>query len=144
MLELTGRGHGHPHDHEHGHAHDHDHDHHDHDRPHEHPHEQHGHPSGGGGRIRSAVALAVPFGAAASPDLTILPVFLASSALGGATAVGALLVFAGVTVATIVGLTVAATLGVARLTAPWMERRANLLTAVTLLVFGGLIAAGLV
>jgi nickel/cobalt transporter (NicO) family protein len=145
VLELTGRGHGHAHDHEHGHAHEHGHDHHhEHGRPHEHPHEHHSHSSGGGGRIRSAVALAVPFGAAASPDLTILPVFLAASALGGATAVGALLVFAGVTVATIVGLTVAATLGVARLTAPWMERRANLLTAVTLLVFGGLIAAGLV
>jgi len=49
-----------------------------------------------------------------------------------------------VTVATIVGLTVAASLGVARLTAPWVERRANLLTAGTLLLFGTLIALGLV
>jgi hypothetical protein len=132
VLELTGRGHGHDHSHDHEHEHEHGHEHHHHD-DHEH----------GGGRIRAAVALAVPFGAAASPDLTILPVFLAASALGGATAVGALAVFAGVTMATIVGLTVAATLGVARLTAPWMERRANLLTAVTLLVFGGLIAFGI-
>lgn len=145
VLETVGRGHGHSHDHDHGHEHGHAHG---HEHPHGHPHPRerqvHTHPSGGEGRIRSAVALAVPFGAAASPDLTILPVFLAASAFGGATAVGALLVFAGVTVATIVGLTVAATLGVARLTAPWMERRANLLTAVTLLVLGGLIAAGLV
>ncbi|HWG27093.1 hypothetical protein [Actinospica sp.] len=157
-------GHDHGHDddhaHDHGHARDHAHDSHhgnhnlgNDDRSHRdrshhdlgrHDHSHHSHPSRGGGRIRAAVALAVPFGAAASPDLTILPVFLAASALGGATAVGALLVFAGVTVATIVGLTVAATLGVARLTAPWMERRANLLTAATLLVFGCLIAAGLV
>ena len=140
-LELAGRGHGHTHDYEHSHAHERGHE---HGHSDDHAHVHHSHPSGGTGRIRAAVALAVPFGAAASPDLTILPVFLAASALGGATAVGALLVFAGVTVATIVGLTVAATLGVARLTGSWMERRANLLTAGTLLVFGSLIAAGLV
>jgi nickel/cobalt exporter len=147
VLELTGRGHGHSHEGEHGHSHgghDHGHDHrHDgHDHPHEHAHPHA--PSGGRGHFQAAAALAVPFGAAASPDLTILPVFLAASALGGATAVGSLLVFAGVTVATIVGLTVAASLGVARLTAPWIERRANLLTAGTLLAFGALIALGLV
>jgi len=141
VLELTGRGHGHSHDHDHNHGHDHQRGH-PHDHGHPHPHQDHA-PSGGG-RIQSAAALAVPFGAAASPDLTILPVFLAASALGGATAVGSLLVFAGVTVATIVGLTVAASLGVARLTAPWVERRANLLTAGTLLLFGTLIALGLV
>jgi hypothetical protein len=95
------------------------------------------------GRLRAALAVAVPFGAAASPDLTILPVFLAASAFGGAAAVGSLLAFALVTVATIVGLTVAASLGAARLTAPWIERRANLLTACTLLLLGTLIACGL-
>ena len=133
VLELTGRGHGHSHDHDHRHGHDHG-----------HPHTHHDHAPSRGGRIQSAAALAVPFGAAASPDLTILPVFLAASALGGATAIGSLVVFAGVTVATIVGLTVAASLGVARLTAPWVERRANLLTAGTLLLFGTLITLGLV
>ena len=142
VLELTGRGHGH------GHSHDRDHDHqhgHTHDHSHDHAHHDHIHASSGtGGRLQSAAALAVPFGAAASPDLTILPVFLAASALGGATAIGSLLVFAGVTMATIVGLTVAASLGVARLTAPWIERRANLLTAGTLLLFGTLIALGLI
>jgi nickel/cobalt exporter len=70
-------------------------------------------------------------------------VFLAAGALGGATAVGSLLVFAGVTVATIVGLTVAASFGASLFTAPWVERRANLITAGTLLLLGGLIAAGL-
>ena len=141
-LELTGRrlGHGHSHegDHPHGAHHPHAHD---------HPpaaHHSHAPASGGAGRFRAALALAVPFGAAASPDLTILPVFLAAGALGGATAVGSLVVFAGVTVTTIVGLTVAASLGAARLTAPWIERRANLLTAVTLLVLGGLITVGLI
>jgi nickel/cobalt transporter (NicO) family protein len=148
VLELTGRGHGHSHEGEHGHSHgghghphDHHHDHaHGQDRaaPHLHAHA----PSSRPGRLQAAAALAVPFGAAASPDLTILPVFLAASALGAATAVGSLLVFAGVTMATIVGLTVAASLGVAKLTGPWVERRANLLTAGTLLVFGALIALG--
>ncbi|MBR7826415.1 hypothetical protein KDK95_08885 [Actinospica sp. MGRD01-02] len=165
-LELTGRGHGHPHgnphDHSHGDGHEHGHDHghvhdgghahaykagHDHGHGHGHDHgsdHAHAHTSAtGGGRVRGALALAVPFGAAASPDLTILPVFLAASALGAAAAVGSLLVFAGVTVATIVGLTVAASLGASLLTGPWIERRANLLTAATLLVFGGLIATGL-
>ena len=141
-LELTGRGHGHSHDHGDapGNAHPHEHAHpHPHAHSHEHPHP---HPAPAGGQLRAAAAFAVPFGAAASPDLTILPVFLAASALGGATAVGSLLVFAIVTMATIVGLTVAASLGAARLTAPWVERRANLLTAGTLLVLGGLIAFG--
>jgi nickel/cobalt transporter (NicO) family protein len=93
--------------------------------------------------MRGLAAVAVPFGAAASPDLTILPVFLAASALGGATAFGSLLVFGLVTVATMVGLTVAASLGAARVTAPWIERRANLLTAGTLLLLGSAIAVGL-
>jgi hypothetical protein len=145
VLELTGRGHGHSHEAGHGHGHDHGHSHsHEHGHVHEHG-DGHSHPHGSprAGRLQAAAALAVPFGAAASPDLTILPVFLAASALGAATAVGSLLVFAGVTVATMVGLTVAASLGVARLTAPWIERRANLLTALTLLLFGSLIALGL-
>jgi hypothetical protein len=167
-LELAGRGHGHGHDHAHGDGHGHGHGHgpvqnrgrtrahedgHKHGDGHGHEHgDGHGHGSdhahphtsaAGGGRVRATLALAVPFGAAASPDLTILPVFLAASALGAATAVGSLLVFAGVTVATIVGLTVAASLGASLLTGPWIERRANLLTAATLLVFGGLIATGL-
>ena len=138
ILELTGRGHGHSHEGEHGHSHGGNG--HDHVDPHSHSHDHT--PSSRPGRIQAAAALAVPFGAAASPDLTILPVFLAASALGAATAVGSLVVFAGVTMATIVGLTVAASFGVARLTGPWIERRANLLTAGTLLVFGALIALG--
>ena len=142
ILELTGRGHGHGHESEHGHSHGGTGNGHSHDHTHPHAHDHA--PSNRPGRLQAAAALAVPFGAAASPDLTILPVFLAASALGAATAVGSLVVFAGVTMATIVGLTVAASLGVARLTGPWIERRANLLTAGTLLVFGALIALGLI
>ena len=58
-------GHGHSHDH-----HDQDHD--DHD---DHDDDDHDH-------RRSALAVMVPFGAAASPDLTILPVFLAATTAG--------------------------------------------------------------
>ena len=70
--------------------------------------------------------------------------FLAAGALGGAAAAGTLVVFAGATVATIVGLTVAASLGAARLTGSWVERRANLLTAGTLVAIGALVALGIV
>ena len=142
ILELAGRGHGHSHEGEHGHSHGGNG--HDHVHPHSHDHAHAHAPSSRPGRLKAAASLAVPFGAAASPDLTILPVFLAASALGAATAVGSLVVFAGVTMATIVGLTVAASLGAARLTGPWIERRANLLTAGTLLVFGALIALGVI
>jgi nickel/cobalt transporter (NicO) family protein len=93
---------------------------------------------------RGLAALLVPFGAAASPDLTILPVFLAASALGAGAALGSLAVFAIVTVVTIVGLTVATALGARLLTAPWIDRGANLLTAGTLLLIGALVVSGLV
>ncbi|GAA1986042.1 hypothetical protein [Catenulispora subtropica] len=90
------------------------------------------------------LAVLVPFGAAASPDLTILPLFLAAGALGVTPAVGVLAVFAAATIAAIVGLTVATALGTARLTAPWIEKRANALTAATLLVIGGLVVGGVI
>jgi nickel/cobalt transporter (NicO) family protein len=93
---------------------------------------------------RGLAALLVPFGAAASPDLTILPVFLAASAVGAGAALGSLAVFTIVTVLTIVGLTVAAALGARRLTAPWIDRSANLLTAATLLIIGALVVFGLI
>ena len=50
--------------------------------------------------------VAVPFGVAASPDLTILPVALAASAYGGGAVVSVLGMFAGVTMAVFVSLTV--------------------------------------
>ncbi|WP_370348200.1 hypothetical protein [Catenulispora sp. EB89] len=161
VMELVGRGHGHSHDgehghgyghgrghgptHDHGHGHEHEHEH-EHGHEHEHSHD-HGHAHGAATNHRDARGLAaflVPFGAAASPDLTILPVFLAAGAVGVAASVTSLLVFATVTVATIVGLTTATAAGARLLTAPWIDRGANLLTAGTLVLVGGLVAGGVI
>jgi nickel/cobalt exporter len=133
ILELTGRGHhGHGHAHHHGEAHDrHDHDHaHHHDHAHE-----------GEGRFQGLAAIMVPFGAAASPDLTILPVFLAAAAAGASTAIGSLVIFAVVTVGTIVGLTLLACFGGYQLRGHWLERWGNVFTAVVLAAIGALVLA---
>jgi hypothetical protein len=170
-LELTGRGHGHTHDHsgEHDHGHDHGHVHaHSHGHGHSHRndtphvHRDHGHDHSPDhhttavldpprteaaqreGRGRRLAGLLVPFGAAASPDLTILPVFLAAGALGATAALGSLAVFTVATVGTIVGLTTATALGARLLTAPWIDRRANLITALTLIAIGTLVTTGTV
>ena len=122
VLELSGHGHSHSHDH----SHDHDHDH------------SHGEPS----RIRSLAAVMVPFGAAASPDLTILPVFLAATTAGALTAISSLVVFAAVTILTIVTLTLAAARGGYQLQGQWLERWGNVLTAVVLVAIGTLVLTG--
>jgi hypothetical protein len=158
----AGHGHGrHRHDHSHeqgheAHPHDHGHPHAEHEHHGEHAHSPHSHgltgvsgatavlerPETGTGRARSLAGLLVPFGAAASPDLTILPVFLAAGTLGAGVALGSLAAFTLATVGTVVGLTTATALGARMLTAPWIDRRANLLTALTLLVIGALVALG--
>lgn len=81
-------------------------------------------------------AIVVPFGIAASPDLTILPVALAASAIGGLTVAGVLVVFAAVTMATFVGLTVLATLAGYQIKGEWLERNATTLTALVLIAIG--------
>jgi hypothetical protein len=126
LLELAGRGRGHQyrHGHDHGHRHE----------PHLPP------PSG----IRALMGVMVPFGAAASPDLTILPVFLAAATVGVTTAVGSLLIFSAVTIAAIVGLTLAATRGGYQIHGAWLDRWGNLLTALVLAVIGALVLAGLI
>jgi threonine/homoserine/homoserine lactone efflux protein len=86
----------------------------------------------------------VPFGAAASPDLTILPVFLAASAVGVATAIGSLAIFAAVTIGTIVGLTLAAARGGYQIEGQWLERWGNVFTALVLVVIGGLVLVGII
>ncbi len=169
-----GHGHGHSHhEHGHGHGHGHHHHTHDvdhgharerehrHDDTHEHDHgpgHRHGHDHSATavldrprtaamaeqGRGRRLAGLLIPFGAAASPDLTILPVFLAAGALGTTAALGSLAAFTVATVGTIVGLTTATALGARLLTAPWIERRANLITALTLIGIGILVATGTV
>lgn len=128
VLELT--GHGHHHDHDHDHDHD-DHQHHDHD---------HDEPSRRG--VQGLAAVMVPFGAAASPDLTILPVFLAATTAGVATAVGSVVVFAAVTIGTIVGLTLAAARGGYEIRGEWLERWGNTFTALVLVIIGVLVLTG--
>jgi threonine/homoserine/homoserine lactone efflux protein len=86
----------------------------------------------------------VPFGAAASPDLTILPVFLAATTAGVATAVGSLLVFAAVTIGTIIGLTVAAARGGYQIQGEWLERWGNVFTAIVLGAIGLLVLLGII
>jgi len=142
IFELSGHGHHHGHgdagpDHEH--AHDHGHTHNDlhedeHDDGHAHPVEQHG--------LRGLTAIMVPFGAAASPDLTILPVFLAATSVGVGTAIGSLVVFGAVTIATIVGLTLGAARGGYQIRGQWLDRWGNTITAVTLVVVGTLVLTG--
>jgi ABC-type nickel/cobalt efflux system permease component RcnA len=155
VMELIGRGHGHSHehhdqDHDHGHSHDHDHDH-DHGHGDHSPGPDHSHSRGHShrhgpapARPHTLAAVLVPFGAAASPDLTILPIFLAAGALGTGAATASLAAFAVVTVATIVGLTTATAAGAKLLTASWIDRGANLLTAGTLLLIGVLVAGGVI
>jgi nickel/cobalt exporter len=124
LLEATGHGHSHDHDHSHGHDHDHDDDH----------HQEHA------GRGRGAFM--VSFGAAASPDLTILPVFLAATTAGAGAAIASLVVFAAVTITTIVVLTLLATIGGYGLRSHWLERWGNAFTALVLVVVGTLVLTG--
>jgi nickel/cobalt transporter (NicO) family protein len=134
IVEFTRLGHGH----HHGHPHQH--------RAHHHESATDARPGGPRGRTRIAdlAAVTVPFGAAASPDLTILPVFLAAATVGVATAVGSLAIFAAVTIGTIVGLTLAAARGGYEIHGAWLERWGNTLTAVVLIVIGGLVLAELI
>lgn len=118
VLQLSGRGHSHSHDHD-----DHGDDH---------------------SRAGGIAAIMVPFGAAASPDLTILPVFLAATTAGAATAVGSLVIFGAVTIVTIVGLTLLATFGGYQLPSEWLERWGNAITAAALVAIGVLVLTGTV
>jgi nickel/cobalt exporter len=127
VLEATGRGHTHSHDHDHDYGHDHGHD-------DAHDHAEHA------GRGRGAFM--VSFGAAASPDLTILPVFLAATAAGAGTAIASLVAFAAVTVTTIVVLTLLATIGGYGLRSQWLEGWGNAFTALVLVVVGVLVLTG--
>ncbi|HEV3387674.1 MAG TPA: hypothetical protein VG057_01610 [Solirubrobacteraceae bacterium] len=144
VLEVTGHGHHHDHDHDHAHDdHDHDHDDHDHD-DHDHDHDDHDASDRPGPRLSGLAAVMVPFGAAASPDLTILPVFLAATTAGVATAVGSLAIFAAVTIGTIVGLTLAAARGGYQIQGEWLERWGNVFTAAVLVTIGLLVLLGII
>jgi nickel/cobalt exporter len=127
VLELTGHGHHH------------DHDHHDHDHDHDHDDSSHHAGDPAPRRLGGLAAVMVPFGAAASPDLTILPVFLAATTAGIATAVGSVVIFAAVTIGTIVGLTLAAARGGYQIQGEWLERWGNVFTAAVLVTIGLLV-----
>jgi nickel/cobalt transporter (NicO) family protein len=141
IFELTGHGHshdGHSHDGHDGHdGHDPSHSHdlsHDHEHDHGDEHERRG--------LRGLAAVMVPFGAAASPDLTILPVFLAATTVGVPTAIGSVAIFAAVTIGTIVGLTLTAAKGGYQVQGQWLDRWGNGITAVVLVVIGTLVLTG--
>jgi nickel/cobalt transporter (NicO) family protein len=149
---LSGHGHHHDHDrdvaHHHGPRPEHQDDDHDKDWP---SYDHLGQPVGrwhgtaddSQSLARRLAGIAVPFGAAASPDLTILPVFLAASALGIGTVIGVLTSFSVVTLATFVVLTVAATLAGYQIRGDWLEKNGNAITAIVLVVIGAAVYAGI-
>ena len=134
VFEVTGHGHHHEHEHEHEH---------ERDDGHGHGHAD-AHAAPAANRSSGLAAVMIPFGAAASPDLTILPVFLAATTAGIGIAIGSLLIFAAVTIGTIVGLTVAATRGGYQLQGEWLERWGNAFTALVLVIIGALVLAGII
>lgn len=87
--------------------------------------------------------IAVPFGVAASPDLTLLPLALAATAYGTGVVVLTLGVFSAATMATFVGLTVVATAAGYQIKGDWLEDNANTITAVVLIVIGAIAFIGL-
>ena len=146
IWALLPRGHAHPHTHDHAHDGTHDHQHHErpgytHDHRHDHDHGAGALPAEPGGSRRGSwlAEIAVPFGLAASPDLTILPVFVAASAVGVGAAIGTLLTFTLATICTFVALTVAATVGGYQVQWPWLETNGHVVSALVLLVVGVLV-----
>jgi nickel/cobalt exporter len=88
-------------------------------------------------------AIAVPFGVAASPDLTFLPLGIAAAGYGSG-AVGAVLaVFAAVTLVTFVGLTLVATAAGYQMRGEWLEENANTITSLVLVAIGVVVYVGL-
>ena len=81
-------------------------------------------------------AIAVPFGVAASPDLTFLPFAIAASAYGVGSVAAVLGSFSIVTIATFVGLTVTATAVGYQMRGEWLEKNANTITSMVLIVIG--------
>ena len=81
-------------------------------------------------------AIAVPFGVAASPDLTFLPFAIAASAYGVGSLSAVLGVFSIVTMATFVGLTVTATAVGYQMRGEWLEKNANTITSLVLIAIG--------
>lgn len=147
LLGHGGHSHGpggHSHEHHTHEGHDHEHGE-DHGHDDAHPHDQgHGAVTVERSPLQRFAAIAGPFGAAASPDLTILPVALAASAIGVAAVVGTLISFTVVTLGTFVVLTVAATLAGYQVKGQWLEEHGNLITALVLIAIGVVVFLNLV
>jgi nickel/cobalt transporter (NicO) family protein len=88
-------------------------------------------------------AIIVPFGVAASPDLTFLPVAAAASAYGQSVVAGVLGVFAVFTVVAFVGLAVGATAAGYHMRGEWLENNANTITSLLLIAVGVFVFVGL-
>jgi nickel/cobalt transporter (NicO) family protein len=86
--------------------------------------------------IKRLAAIAVPFGMAASPDLTVLPVALAASAIGTIAVVSVLSVFTIFTIATFIALTIIATMAGYQIKGDWLEEHANTITSLVLIGIG--------
>jgi hypothetical protein len=96
-----------------------------------------------GNLVSTLAAIAVPFGVAASPDLTFLPLGIAASAYGVGAVVTVLGVFAAVTMATFVGMTLVATVVGYQMRGEWLEVHANTITSGVLIVIGVVAFVGL-
>lgn len=129
MWGLRSGRQGHDHEHDHAHCHSPDHD----DAS---PHAAQDAPARQQTLARRLAAIAVPFGVAASPDLTILPVALAASAVSKGAVAGVLVVFAIITIGVFIGLTMLATLAGYQIKGEWLERNANTITALVLMAIG--------
>jgi nickel/cobalt exporter len=119
----------------------HDHTHHHHEADHVHPHHHHthdhdDHDAQAPSLAKRLAAIAVPFGVAASPDLTILPVALAASAVGTGAVVGVLSTFAAVTILTFLVLTIIATIAGYQIKGEWLEHNATTITSLVLIALG--------
>jgi putative Mn2+ efflux pump MntP len=71
-------------------------------------------------------------------------VFLAATTAGLTTAISSIVVFAVVTIATIVGLTLAACFGGYQLRGQWLERWGNACTALVLIIIGSLVLTAVI
>ena len=132
--EILAHATAYPREESHRHIHGHEHDEH---------HERGAHTSKEHSDVKGLTAILIPFGAAASPDLTILPVFLAASAIGLGTVIGVLTTFSVVTLSTFVLLTVGATVAGYQVKGEWLEDHGNTITAIVLLVIGIAVYLGL-
>jgi nickel/cobalt exporter len=92
--------------------------------------------------VGGLTAIIVPFGVAASPDLTFLPVAAAASAYGASVVAASLAVFALFTMAAFVSLTVIATAAGYQMKGEWLEHHANTVTSVLLIAVGIFVFVG--